>query len=154
MSQTIARVLGEARVQELREAARGEIVTWVRTAIRRASSAEATEALVLADGTRLLLRPIRREDRDELAALFARLTPESRRRRFLSPKHELTPRELAFLSDVDHVGHEAIAAPPRSCWGHSPPSNSPGDARCSTRAYSPSRSSSHRSPARCSPASP
>jgi RimJ/RimL family protein N-acetyltransferase len=75
----------------------------------RASSAEATN-VVLADGTRLALRHIGSDDRDGLAALFARLTPESRRRRFLSPKPELTPRELAYFTDIDHVHHEAIAA--------------------------------------------
>jgi GNAT superfamily N-acetyltransferase len=30
--------------------------------------------------------------------------------RFLSPKRDLTPRELALLTDIDHVRHEAIAA--------------------------------------------
>jgi RimJ/RimL family protein N-acetyltransferase len=78
--------------------------------ITRASSAEGTDELVLGDGTRLALRPLKSNDRDGVAALFARLTPESRRRRFLSPKHELTPRELAYLTDIDHVQHEAIAA--------------------------------------------
>lgn len=34
---------------------------------------------------------------------------ESRRRRFLSPKPALTTRELAFLTDIDHVAHESIA---------------------------------------------
>jgi ketosteroid isomerase-like protein/RimJ/RimL family protein N-acetyltransferase len=76
----------------------------------RADSAEATDALVLSDGTRLWLRPIGSDDRDGLAALFARLTPESRYRRFFSPKRELTSRELTYLTDVDHVRHEAIAA--------------------------------------------
>jgi RimJ/RimL family protein N-acetyltransferase len=66
--------------------------------------------LTLADGTRLALRPIDAGDRDRLSALFARLSPESRQRRFFSPKHELTPRELAFLTDIDHVDHEAFAA--------------------------------------------
>ena len=80
------------------------------SAIVRASWEDATETLVLADGTRLLLRPLCSEDRDGLAALFARLSPESRRRRFLSPKHELAPQELAFFTDIDHVGHEAIVA--------------------------------------------
>jgi RimJ/RimL family protein N-acetyltransferase len=42
--------------------------------------------------------------------LFASLSPESRWRRFLSPKPALTAGELAFLTDIDHVGHEAIAA--------------------------------------------
>ena len=36
--------------------------------------------------------------------------PESRYRRFLSPKRELTPRELTFFTDIDHLNHEAIAA--------------------------------------------
>ena len=74
------------------------------------SSAEPTDTLVLGDGTRLALRPLGSEDRDGVAALFARLSPESRYRRFLSPKRELTPRELAFLTDIDHIHHEAIAA--------------------------------------------
>jgi RimJ/RimL family protein N-acetyltransferase len=77
---------------------------------RDASSAEETDELVLGDGTRLTFRALDSNDRDGVAALFARLTPESRRTRFLAPKHELTPRELAYLTDIDHVQHEAIAA--------------------------------------------
>ena len=76
----------------------------------RASSAEPADVLALVDGTRLRLRPLGPDDRDGVAALFARLSPESRYRRFLSPKRELTPRELAYLTDVDHVHHEALAA--------------------------------------------
>jgi RimJ/RimL family protein N-acetyltransferase len=79
-------------------------------AIPAAAGAAATDLLVLADGTRLRLRPIGPDDRDGLVRLFARLSAESRYRRFLSPKHELTPRELAHLTEIDHVGHEAIAA--------------------------------------------
>jgi protein lysine acetyltransferase len=78
--------------------------------ILRASHAAVTDVLVLADGTRLRFRPLRSDDRDRLAGLFARLTFESRRRRFFSPKPALTTRELAFLTDIDHVAHEAIAA--------------------------------------------
>jgi RimJ/RimL family protein N-acetyltransferase len=77
---------------------------------RRASCAAATDSLVLADGTRLRFRSIGPEDRDGLLRLFARLSPESRYRRFLSPKHALTARELTYLTDIDHVDHEAIAA--------------------------------------------
>lgn len=78
----------------------------------RGSSASCTtdDGLVLADGTRLLLRPLSTDDRAGLAALFARLTPESRYRRYLSPKRELTPRELTYFTDIDHVQHEAFAA--------------------------------------------
>ena len=78
--------------------------------IRGASCAAASSGLVLADGTPLRFRPLGFGDRDGLAVLFARLTPESRRRRFLSPKLELTPRELMYFTDLDHVKHEAIAA--------------------------------------------
>jgi hypothetical protein len=62
------------------------------------------------DGGRLSLRQIGHADRDGLATLFARLSPESRHRRFLPPKRELTPRELAFFTDIDHVHYKAIAA--------------------------------------------
>jgi hypothetical protein len=61
-----------------------------------------------ADATRL--RPIGGDDRDRLAALFARLGFESRCKRFLSPKRELTPGELSYYCDIDHVLHEAIVA--------------------------------------------
>jgi protein lysine acetyltransferase len=76
----------------------------------RTSAAQLTDTLLLADSTRLLLRPIGSDDRDRVAALFARLSPESRYRRFLSPKRELTARELTFFTDIDHLNHEAIAA--------------------------------------------
>jgi RimJ/RimL family protein N-acetyltransferase len=69
-----------------------------------------TNGLVLANGTSLRFRPIDSDDGDRLAALFARLSPESRRRRFLSPKLVLTPRELVYFTNIDHVKHEAIAA--------------------------------------------
>jgi acetyltransferase len=48
--------------------------------------------------------------RDALALTFARLSPESRRRRFLGPKPKLSSRELTFLTAVDHVSHEALVA--------------------------------------------
>ena len=66
--------------------------------------------LVLADGRRLQIRPIDRDDVDRLAGLFARLSPESRYRRFLSPKPRLEPRELAHLTNLDYVDHDALAA--------------------------------------------
>ena len=75
-----------------------------------ASSAAAAESLVVANGTRISLRQLGADDRAGMAALFARLTPESRYQRFLSPKLELTPRELTFFTDSDHLNHEAIAA--------------------------------------------
>ena len=76
----------------------------------RASFARTADTLVLANGTQLRLRPICADHRDGLAALFGRLSPESRRLRYLGPKRELTPRELASLTDIDHVCDEAIVA--------------------------------------------
>jgi len=61
-------------------------------------------------GASLALRPISISDREGLRALFAQLSPESRRRRFLIVKPELSERELTYLTDVDHVRHEALAA--------------------------------------------
>ena len=39
----------------------------------------------LRDGEQIVIRPIRPEDRSELAAGMQRLSPESRYRRFLTP---------------------------------------------------------------------
>jgi acetyltransferase len=58
----------------------------------------------------LYVRPIEPSDRAGLARLFARLSPESRRQRFLAPRHELSARELTYLSAVDHWWHEALVA--------------------------------------------
>lgn len=83
---------------------------------RSASRAERTacpgqaDALVLANGTRLRLRRVDPHDRDGVAELFARLGPNSRYRRFLLPKPELTPGELSSLTNVDHLCDESIAA--------------------------------------------
>jgi RimJ/RimL family protein N-acetyltransferase len=71
---------------------------------------EPRDALILADGTHVRFRPLGPADRDGLAALFDRLSAESRYRRFLSPKPKLMPRELAYLTDADRFQHEAIAA--------------------------------------------
>jgi ribosomal protein S18 acetylase RimI-like enzyme len=62
------------------------------------------------DFTAIHLRPLEPSDRAGLAALFARLSPESRRRRFLGPKPELSARELTYLTAVDHSWHEALVA--------------------------------------------
>jgi RimJ/RimL family protein N-acetyltransferase len=69
-----------------------------------------TAALVLADGVRLDVRPIRAADRDAFSTWFGRLSPESRHRRFHGPKPRLSARELSYLTDVDHVNHTALLA--------------------------------------------
>jgi len=58
----------------------------------------------------LELRPIGPDDRARVASMFSRLSFESRLMRWGTPKPRLAPRELAFLTDIDHVQHEAVAA--------------------------------------------
>jgi GNAT superfamily N-acetyltransferase len=66
--------------------------------------------LELRDGSKVLLRQIRPEDRERLAEGLRRLSPASRFLRFQRVVEELTEEELTELSDVDHVDHEAIVA--------------------------------------------
>ena len=64
----------------------------------------------LADGTQVLLRPIRSDDKRILGAAFAQLSPESARLRFLGAKSRLTSAELRYLTEVDGVDHVALIA--------------------------------------------
>ena len=66
--------------------------------------------VTLRDGARVTLRPIGPEDKPLIAASFERLGEESRYRRFLTSKKELSAAELDYLVDVDHSDHEAIIA--------------------------------------------
>jgi len=64
----------------------------------------------LKDGTRVTLRPIRREDRDALRKGFQELSPEGRYMRFLSAVTEPSEETLTYLTDVDQETHVAIVA--------------------------------------------
>ncbi len=66
--------------------------------------------VVLRDGSRVLVRPVRGTDAGLLAEGFARLSERSRRLRFLGQKEELSAGELRFYTDVDHRDHEALVA--------------------------------------------
>lgn len=68
------------------------------------------QTTVLRDGSGVLIRPVRPGDAELLAEGFERLSPESRRLRFLTAKDVLRPAELRYLTDVDHHDHEAIGA--------------------------------------------
>jgi GNAT superfamily N-acetyltransferase len=74
------------------------------------TAAIAGEEARLRDGSRVLIRPIRPDDRELVRAGFERLSPESRYRRFLTPMPTLTDQQLAYLTDVDHHDHEAMIA--------------------------------------------
>lgn len=64
----------------------------------------------LRDGTAVLLRAIRPDDRTRLAEGLRRLSPASRYLRFHTVVDELTDAQLDALTDVDHVDHEAVVA--------------------------------------------
>jgi RimJ/RimL family protein N-acetyltransferase len=64
----------------------------------------------LRDGSPVLLRQIRPDDRDQLAEGLARLSPSSRYLRFQRNIDTLSDAQLDYLTDVDHHDHEAIVA--------------------------------------------
>ncbi len=66
--------------------------------------------IALRDGREVLLRPIQPGDARLLTSGLERLSEESRYRRFLGPKTELTDAELLYLTHVDHHDHEALIA--------------------------------------------
>ena len=66
--------------------------------------------LTLPGGERFMVRPIEANDKPGISDFFARLSEESRRRRFLGPKPRLSSRDLAFLTEVDQRRHVAIVA--------------------------------------------
>jgi GNAT superfamily N-acetyltransferase len=69
----------------------------------------------LRDGSRVEVRALGPDDKAGLAAGFERLSEDSRYRRFLSPTPHLTPRQLAYLTEVDHHDHEALVAIEFAC---------------------------------------
>ncbi len=64
----------------------------------------------LRDGSMVDIRRLRPSDAPVLADAFEQLGFESRRLRFITPKLSLSPRELAYLTDVDGHRHEALGA--------------------------------------------
>jgi GNAT superfamily N-acetyltransferase len=64
----------------------------------------------LQDGTPVLVRPIRADDKRLLSKAFARLSPETVRKRFLAPKKGLTTAELKYLTEIDGSDHVAVVA--------------------------------------------
>lgn len=71
---------------------------------------EYRETVTLADGTCLRIRLIRSSDKRLLTEGFRRLSVASRRYRFFLGKSQLSPAELAYLTEVDGIDHFAIGA--------------------------------------------
>lgn len=80
-------------------------------AYRRGAAGSARGELVdLPDGSEVRLRPVTPDDKALLAAAWEAFGERSRYRRFMMPKHHLSVHDLEYLTDVDHVDHEAIGA--------------------------------------------
>ena len=58
----------------------------------------------------ILYRHITPDDKGRLADGLARMSPESRRRRFLMPKPRFSSNELRYLTEIDGFDHVAIVA--------------------------------------------
>ncbi len=70
----------------------------------------AAKAVVLRDGSKVLIRQIQSADAPLLADGFTRLSDQSRQMRFLTRKKELSPAELRYFTEIDHHDHEALGA--------------------------------------------
>jgi GNAT superfamily N-acetyltransferase len=82
-----------------------------RRAYERGAATPAPGEIVdLPDGSEVVVRPVRPEDRPLFLAGWERFGEESRYRRFMGHKARLTARDLDFFTDLDHVDHEAIGA--------------------------------------------
>jgi GNAT superfamily N-acetyltransferase len=68
------------------------------------------ELASLRDGAELLVRQVQPADKGLLAAGFEQLSPASRYRRFFAPIQRLSEPDLAYLTEIDHRDHEALAA--------------------------------------------
>ena len=68
------------------------------------------EHVVLRDGSEVLIRAVRPEDKPLFVEGWSQLSDESVYRRFLQPRDPLSVSELAFFTEIDHVDHEAIGA--------------------------------------------
>lgn len=64
----------------------------------------------LNDGTRVLIRPLRADDREREQAFIDRLSPESRRFRFMDTFKHASPALLDQLMDIDNHRQVALTA--------------------------------------------
>ena len=82
-----------------------------RAAYERGAWAPAAAELVdLPDGSEVLVRPVVADDKPLFAAAWEAFGEQSRYRRFMMPKDHLSTHDLEYLTEVDHVDHEAIGA--------------------------------------------
>ncbi len=75
---------------------------------RGAGQPAASEHVDLPDGSEVLVRPVRPEDKPLFAAGWEHVGEGHRRS--MGHKRALTPGELEFFTELDHVDHEALGA--------------------------------------------
>ena len=75
-----------------------------------AASGRSVTEYSLRDGTRVLIRPIRPEDKRMLVDGLERMSATSRYRRFLAPIKRLTESQLRYFTEIDYVDHMAWCA--------------------------------------------
>jgi RimJ/RimL family protein N-acetyltransferase len=68
------------------------------------------QVVSLRDGSRVTIRPVEVDDAPLFAAMYERLSAESRRRRFVVAPTGLSEEDLRYLTDVDHHRHDALIA--------------------------------------------
>jgi acetyltransferase len=72
--------------------------------------AELIDVVHLAEGQRVIIRPVLSHDQDLMVAFFHDLSPDARYSRFLHPVNELSSELLQQFTQVDHVNHVALVA--------------------------------------------
>ena len=77
-------------------------------------------AACLRDGTPLLIRAIRPGDKQRLLDGFQRLSGKSVYFRFMGAKHNLSPAELKYFTELDFRHHIAIVAALETASGEQP----------------------------------
>jgi GNAT superfamily N-acetyltransferase len=97
------------------EEARERVAAYLRGIAAAAAPTVATGAargsrVRLRDRSEVIVRPVEPDDKPLLLDGFAHFGEVSRYQRFMGTKKRLTPRELAYFTDIDHVDHEAIGA--------------------------------------------
>ena len=112
--------VASARINPLRAAPAGVVVLDADLALRPVGEsgflaippypAELARPFTLKDGRRVLVRPIRPEDAEELAAFVRRVPAEDLRYRFFNRLRELPPAQIARLTQIDYDREIAFAA--------------------------------------------
>ena len=72
------------------------------------------EALILPNGYRTTIKWLTADAKPLLEAAMLRLSPESSRQRFFTPRFRLSERELAFLTSPDGIRHYALGVSGRA----------------------------------------